>query len=170
MQDNRIIGRKTVPLSSLKLWDKNPKIHTKDGLSRLEQQIDELGDYKPLLVNEDNIILGGNGRTKVYRKKGKEYVEVMVVRARDEATMLKYALSDNDSVGDYDTQALAELTMDSGISLEELKPFEIDIGKPIPITDVLMEFGPDDILGDDKKKPSRTREVTCPSCGDTFEA
>lgn len=168
MDKPHIIGRKVVPLSSIKLWDKNPKIHTDKGLARLKQQIKDLGDYKALLVNEDMIVLGGNGRTKVYRELGKKETEVVIVRAKDEATMLKYALSDNDSVGDYDTQALAELTMSIDIPMEELEPFEIDLGKSISVIDAVMEFGPD--FDTENKKQRQPKEVKCPSCGETFEA
>lgn len=167
MNEPRILGRKIVPLSSLKLWDKNPKIHTKDGLARLEKQIRELGDYKDLLVNEDMIILGGNGRTKVYRQMGKREVGVIIVEARDEATMLKYALSDNDGVGEYDKQALAEYVTSLDIPMIEFEPFEIDLGKSIPITDIVMEFGPD--FDDHEKKSRRPKEVSCPHCGEMFE-
>ncbi len=47
---------KRMKVGDLKLWDKNPrKIQDKD-FKRLKDQIIKLNVYKPLLINQDNIM------------------------------------------------------------------------------------------------------------------
>ena len=48
----------TVSIKKLTGWDKNPRGIKKDDYNRLKKQIQYLGVYKPLLVNEDYVVLG----------------------------------------------------------------------------------------------------------------
>mgnify|MGYP001605570934 CR=1 FL=1 len=83
-------------LSELKVWDKNPRTISKEAFERLKWQLEKLGEYKPLLVNQDNIVLGGNMRLKAYTEMGKDKLWVSPVVTKNEAEMWEYALSDND--------------------------------------------------------------------------
>jgi len=98
-------------ISKLKPWDKNPRDITPEDFERLKTQIRNLDQYKPVLVNEDGIVLGGNMRLRAFQDMNVEEVWVSVVHAPDEATMLKYALSDNDRAGYYLKDKLYELSL-----------------------------------------------------------
>lgn len=98
--------RKVAELSN---WEDNPRSIVEEDFERLKGQIKKLGMYKPLLVNADNIVLGGNMRLRALKDMGIKEVAVTVVDATDPATMLEYALSDNDQVGVTDDLKLAEL-------------------------------------------------------------
>lgn len=130
----------TVPISKLSGWDKNPRGIKKDDYNRLKKQIQDLGVYKPLLVNEEYIVLGGNMRLKVLQDLGVENVWVSIVKASTPEMMAKYALSDNDEAGYYDEQQLAELLQPLEINLDE---YRVNLGKPISINELLAKFGPD---------------------------
>jgi DNA modification methylase len=130
----------TVSIKKLTGWDKNPRGIKKDDYNRLKKQIQDLGVYKPLLVNEDYVVLGGNMRLKVLTDLGVENVWVSVVKASTPEMMTKYALSDNDEAGYYEEQALAELLMPLEINLDD---YRVNLGKPISITELLAKFGPD---------------------------
>lgn len=136
---------KRVPISEVEAWAKNPRnIKTKD-YERLKKQILELGIYKPLLCVRENgryITLGGNMRLRALQELEHKEVDISIVVAKDEATKIKFALSDNDRAGEYDDLKLAELTYPhiEDINLEDYK---IDLGAAITMTEVMERFGPD---------------------------
>lgn len=136
---------KRVPISEVEVWEKNPRnIKTKD-FERLKKQIQELGVYKPLICIRENgkyVTLGGNMRLRALVALNFKEVDVSLVKARDEATKIKYALSNNDRIGQYDEQALAELTY---LHMEEinLEDYRIDVGEPISLKDVIEDYAPD---------------------------
>jgi len=128
-------------ISELTNWDKNPRAVKKNDFERLKRQIERLGQYKPLLINESGIVLGGNMRLRAYREMGMEDVWVSVVNAKTEQKMLEFALSDNDRVGYYQEETLAELiAANPDINLDD---FKVDLGKSLSIGDVLKRFSPE---------------------------
>lgn len=135
-------GKVFSDINALKVWEKNPRfIEHKEDFERLKRQVQELGQYKPLLVTEDGIVVGGNMRLKAMQelkfqevwitelsfgveeqtqeqiaagepKKYRALIDNKVqekVASSVEQIMLEYALSDNDAVGMYNQQELAEL-------------------------------------------------------------
>ncbi len=142
---------KRVPLSEVEVWDKNPRnIKTKD-FERLKRQIQELGVYKPLICVKENgkyTTLGGNMRLRALVALNYKELDISLVNAPDEATKIKYALSDNDRVGGYDEQALAELAYPH-IEEINLDDYKLDIGEPISLKDVIEDYAPD-IDGEDE--------------------
>lgn len=121
------------PISKLKPWDKNPRTIKEHDFKRLQKQIEKLGIYKPLLVTEDGIVLGGNMRLKALTELGKTEVWVSVVEAPDDATKLEYALSDNDRAGDYLELELAELVE---TNLVELDLYKVDLKPTTALKDL----------------------------------
>lgn len=121
-----------VPISYLSNWDKNPRTIVPKDFERLKKQITELGQYKPLLVTKEGIIIGGNMRYKAYLELGHDTAWVSLIEfkqeeagdwyayidgrkqakpyANKEQAMVEYALSDNDRAGHYDEDMLAALT------------------------------------------------------------
>ena len=81
-------------------------------------------------------------RLKACIEMGIKEVPVTIVDAPDEKTKVEYALADNDRVGYYDDQALAELVQSVDIDLGD---FKVDIGQPLSLKDLLERFGPDAI-------------------------
>ena len=142
---------KKVPLSEVELWDKNPRnVKTKD-FERLKRQIQELGVYKPLICFKENgkyTTLGGNMRLRALGALNINEVDISVVKPKTEAEKIKYALSDNDRVGQYDEQALAELTYPH-VEEINLDDYKLDIGEPISLKDVIEDYAPD-IDGEDE--------------------
>lgn len=107
-------GKIWAKTSWLRLWPKNPRVIDKKNLKKLENQIKELGVYKPLVVTPDGEILGGNQRFKVISELAKtdkrfDSVWVSVVEAWTDQERLKYALSDNFSAGEYTRDKLREI-------------------------------------------------------------
>lgn len=135
-------------VSELTNWEDNPRSIVKEDFERLKKQIIKLGMYKPLLINADNIVLGGNMRLRALSELGAKEVAVTVVDATDPATMLEYALSDNDQVGVTDDLKLAELVhlnpIDTAlykVQSNVLRPLESIVNPPDPT----VEGGGDDV-------------------------
>jgi DNA modification methylase len=136
---------KKVPISQVEPWEKNPRGIKTDDFERLKRQILELGVYKPLVCFRNNgkyVTLGGNMRIRALRELGQKEVEISIVRPKSEADKIKYALSDNDRVGYYEEQALAELVYPH-LAKINLEDFKVDIGKAVDLKFILEDFGPD---------------------------
>lgn len=128
----------TWPIHKLKEWDKNPRSITKNGFERLKRQISQLGQYKPLLITSDGMVLGGNMRLKAYRDLGITDVWVSIVTPKDEHEKLEYALSDNDRAGFYDNDLLANLIPE--YPEFEWSTYSVDLKEPTNLADLLDEF------------------------------
>jgi len=134
-------------IDKLKNWDKNPRAIKKDDFERLKKQIQELGQYKPLLVTPDGTVLGGNMRLKAYQALGITDIWVSIVEPKTEAEMVKYALSDNDRAGYYVEQDLAELIQQYGLEIN-LDDYKVDIAQALTLTEVLNQFASTDTKQD----------------------
>ena len=161
---------KRVPISDVEVWEKNPRnIRTKD-FERLKKQIQELGVYKPLICIRENgkyITLGGNMRLRALVSLNFKEVDVSLVDAPDEATRIKYALSDNDRAGEYDDQALAELLYNSKDGIDP-SLFRIDLGNTLSIEELLTQFGPKIEAGEEDVVPEAKKEPVA-KLGDLYE-
>jgi hypothetical protein len=127
-------------VSELKNWENNPRSILEEDFNRLKEQVAQLGVYKTLLVNQDNIVLGGNMRLRAFAKLGIDEVMCGIVETKDEGEMLAYALSDNDSAGTTDDLKLAEVwhlhpikTDLFKIQSNTLRPLESIINPPAPL-------------------------------------
>lgn len=123
------------PITSLIGWDKNPRTIDEAGLNRLKAQLKKFGQYKPLLINQDNIVLGGNMRLKAMLELGVNEVWVTVVETHSEQQMLEYALSDNDRAGQYSQELLNALV----IEYPQLKveQFSVDALPTVSLKDII---------------------------------
>lgn len=126
-------------LSELHGWAENPRDISPESLERLKTQITELGLYKPLLITPEGEVIGGNMRFRALLELGVEDAWVRIVEPKTEAEKVAIALDDNDQIGEYDEQALAELVIDmTGIDLDT---YHIDTGKATKLSYLAEQFG-----------------------------
>lgn len=147
-------------VSELQNWDENPRSISDSEYERLQEHIRRLGVYKPLLINQNNIVLGGNMRLRALKDLGVDEVMCSVVLTDNKAQMIEYALSDNDQMGTTDQQKLAELATINPIKLEI---FAIQIGKITPVQTVVDNFSPTN--DDNQGRLDQTKTLICPQCG-----
>jgi hypothetical protein len=137
-------------LDDLILWDKNPRaIHEVD-YKRLKNLIKELGLFKPFLVNQDNIILGGNMRYRVCKDLGYKEVYVSTVETKDETEMFSYALADNDRAGYYEEDKVADLVLENPTLKLDL--FKLDLGKQVTLDELYKRFTGDELSDEYSQK------------------
>ena len=157
------------PIKDLHNWDRNPRGVKKDDFERLKRLITKLGIFKPFIITEDGTVLGGNMRllaTKELIEEGKltiTEVPVVVVDALTEERKIEYALADNDRVGYYEDQALAELI--TGIDID-LGDYKVDLGQPISLTKLLEQFGPD---VEEDEAPEVSNEPAVSQLGEVYQ-
>lgn len=136
---------KRVPISEVIPWEKNPRNIMKNDFERLKRQIEKLGVYKPLVCVQENggyTVLGGNMRLRALQEMGIKEVEISIVKAETEAEKIEYSLSDNDRMGMYMEDQLAELVYPH-IEEINLEDFKVDLGEAINMKQVVERFGPD---------------------------
>lgn len=125
-------------IADLVNWDDNPRTITEKEFARLQEHIRRLGMYKPLLINQNNIVLGGNQRLRALKDLGIDEVMCAIVLTDNRQQMIEYALSDNDQMGTTDEQKVAEL-----VTADPIKPeiYAVQVSKLRPIETVLKSFG-----------------------------
>lgn len=146
----------TRKVAQLQEWDENPRTISPEEFERLKEHIQRLGVYKPLLINQSNIVLGGNMRLKALKELGIDEVMCSVVLTDNKHQMIEYALSDNDQMGVTDEQKVAELVTLNPIKTEI---FAIHDTKLKPIQRVLDKVSPTPPPANSKVK------YQCPECG-----
>lgn len=168
-----IAEEKIVPIADVEPWEKNPRGIMEKDFKRLKSQILKLGVYKRLLVYKKNgkyIVLGENMRLRALKDLGQESVAVSIINPKSEAEKIQYSLSDNDRVGYYEDQILAELVYPyrKDIIMED---FRVDISAPVDLKTVVDGFGPDGVEEPEFMSESdrRTISVICRSDDELLE-
>lgn len=90
--------------------NKNPRVIKKDSFERLKKSIQDFPDMmklRPIVIDEDNIVLGGNMRFKACSELGIETVSVIKVIGLTEEQKKEFVVKDNKSFGDWDWEMLS---------------------------------------------------------------
>ena len=132
----------TMKVDSLRNWEKNPRAIKKDRFDELKVRIQRHGQFKPLIVTPDGEVLGGNMRLRAYRDLGIDDVWVSVVKPKTEAEKVEIALTDNEEMGYYEDQALAELIAQYKDDID-LTKYSVHLGEPQNLSSLLQEYGPE---------------------------
>lgn len=99
-----------VKLSEIKSNPNNPRIIKDDKFKKLVKSIKEFPkmlEIRPIVVNQDMIVLGGNMRLKASKEAGLK--EVFIVKADDltEEEQKQFIIKDNVGFGEWDWDMLA---------------------------------------------------------------
>ena len=115
-------------LSEIKSNPNNPRVIKDHKFEKLKKSISEfpkMMELRPMVINEDNIVLGGNMRLKALKDLGyKKVPEEWVKRASDltEDETRRFIIADNVGFGEHDWEMLAN-EWDN----EELQDWGLDI-------------------------------------------
>lgn len=147
-QNEEVVQKREIwPVSKLKAWDKNPRAIKKDAYERLKRQLQKHGQFKPLIITMQGIVIGGNMRLKAYLEMGVQNVWVSIVDPENEAEMVAIALADNDRAGYYEEESLAELIQE--LDTIDWEDYHLDLGQTISAAKVLQSLSPDNIVEDE---------------------
>jgi site-specific DNA-methyltransferase (adenine-specific) len=130
-------------ISEVKLNPNNPRLIKDDKFIKLVQSIKdfpEMLDIRPIVVNQDMIILGGNMRFKACKEAGLKEIPVIIADNLSEEKQREFLIKDNTSGGEWDFDMLA-----NEWDVEKLEEWGLDIPNFEP--DVVLEAEEDDFDG-----------------------
>jgi hypothetical protein len=96
-------------LSEVKLNPNNPRLIKDDNFKKLVQSIKdfpEMLDIRPIVVNADMVILGGNMRFKACKEAGLKEVPIIIADNLTEEQQREFLIKDNVSGGEWDWSLL----------------------------------------------------------------
>jgi len=135
-------------LTELRNWDKNPRSIKKDKFEELKNRITKRGQIKPLIITPDGEVLGGNMRLRAMQELGIKEAWVSVVTPTSEADKIEIALTDNEEMGYYEDQALAELIAQYKDEID-LTKYSVHLGQSQTLEEILKQFSPDEVVEDE---------------------
>jgi DNA modification methylase len=112
-------------IASLSAYKNNPRKHPEKQLVKLAASIREFGFALPVLVDEQNVIIAGEGRVMAARRVGLTEVPAIIAHHWSQAQVRAYRLADNRlaELSKWDGEALA-IELSAIIELDE-SPIEI---------------------------------------------
>ena len=130
-----------VKLSDIKLNPNNPRLIKDDKFKKLVQSIidfPEMLKIRPIVVNEDMIILGGNMRFKACKEAGLKEVPIIKTKGLSEEKQREFLIKDNIAGGEWDWNLLAN-------EWDEIKLTEwgLDVWQPTAEVDYSILDGED---------------------------
>jgi hypothetical protein len=99
----------TIKLSKIKPNPANPRLIKDDKFNKLVQSLKdfpEMADIRPIVVNRDMVILGGNMRFKAMKEAGWKECPVVVAELTEEQEK-EFIIKDNVGFGEWDFSMLA---------------------------------------------------------------
>jgi len=141
----------TVKIGNVKSNPNNPRVIKDDNFRKLVNSIKEFPKMlkiRPIVVNDDMIVLGGNMRLKACKEAGLK--EVPIIKASDltEDEQRQFIIKDNVSGGEWDWDML-----NSEWDTEKLEEWGLDM----PI--IMEEPSMDELIGEEQNKPA-TMKIT----------
>ena len=133
-----------VSISSITENSVNPRFINKQKFQKLVNSVKEFPamlSLRPIVVDKDNVILGGNMRYKACKELGLK--EVYIIQAEDltDKQAQEFIIKDNVGFGDWDWDVLA-----NAFDNVELKEWGLDVWQPEdvrPYMDKLKTIGVD---------------------------
>lgn len=116
----RALNIEIVRIDELKHPEKNVRVHTKRQLQELYRSYKQFGQYRPVVVDENNMILVGNGFVEALREYGVQEVKALRYTNLSENKKKKLMIADNQiySLGFDNSDVILEL-------LSEIDDFDI---------------------------------------------
>ncbi len=84
-----------VKIDSLTHPKKNVRIHTKEQIKELYKSVEMFGQIRPIIIDEEGLILAGNGLVEAYREHGQGEIKAMTIPGLTESEKKKLMITDN---------------------------------------------------------------------------
>ncbi|QDP48835.1 MAG: putative modification methylase [Prokaryotic dsDNA virus sp.] len=128
--------KQKISIKKIKPNKNNPRFINNSKFKRLVKSIEEFPqmlEKRPIIVDENFIVLGGNMRLKACKKAGLKEIWIEQVIGWSENQKKEFIIKDNSSFGEWDWDILANQW-----DIEQLEDWGLDIPE-IPIVDVEAE-------------------------------
>lgn len=140
-----------VPITQVKFNPNNPRVIKDDNFKKLVKSIKdlpEMGMVRPIVVNQDMIVLGGNMRLKAMQEIGMKEIPITIVDW-DEDKQRQFIIKDNIGYGEWDFDMLAN-------EWDELELNDWGLNLPNNLLDDIK-----DIAEDEQIKTNWTINIVC---------
>jgi len=130
----------TVKINEVKSNPNNPRIIKDDKFKKLVASIKELPqmlELRPIVVNEDMVVLGGNMRLKACKEAGLKEIPIIKASELNEEQQRAFIIKDNVGFGEWDWDALA-----NEWDAEQLTEWGLDVwkGQDVDLDSLSDEF------------------------------
>ena len=101
----------TIKINEIKLNPNNPRLIKDDKFNKLVQSIKdfpEMLNIRPIVVNDDMVILGGNMRFKACKEAGLKEVPIIKASGLSAEKQREFLIKDNVSGGEWDFELLKD--------------------------------------------------------------
>ena len=128
-------------ITEIKLNPDNPRVIKDDKFAKLKKSIQDFPqmlELRPLVIDENNIVLGGNMRLRALQDLGIDEVPTLYAKDLTEEQKKEFIIKDNLSYGEWDWNILANEW--DNVKLEE---WGLDVWKPsdVNLDDFFEENG-----------------------------
>ena len=154
---------KKVKISEVKTNPNNPRIIKDDKFSKLVKSIQEFPkmlEIRPIVVNADMIVLGGNMRLKACKEAGLKEVPIIFADDLTEDEQKQFIIKDNIGFGEWDWDMLAN-EWESDL-LEEW-------GLSIPIVYEGEDINLDDFFEEDNSEKEQKNKIILEYTDEDFQ-
>lgn len=146
-----------LPIGTLKPNPANPRLIKDDKFKKLVASIQSLPamlELRPIVVNAELMVLGGNMRLKACQAAGLKEVPVVIADALTEAQQAEFVIKDNVSFGEWEWDTLANEWDTGNLTAWGLDVLNVPDFEPSP----------------DESQPRLDQKAlsVCPSCGHKF--
>lgn len=140
-----------VKISEVKANPNNPRLIKDDKFKKLVKSIQEFPEMlslRPIVVNADMIVLGGNMRLKACKEAGLKEVDIIKADDLTEEQQKQFIIKDNVGFGEWDWEDLAnnwdsEQLTDWGLDIPDLEKVEkLEDGEEIEFTQSVQLIPP----------------------------
>ena len=143
-----------VPINTVKANPNNPRIIKDDKFAKLVKSINEFPqmlNLRPIVVNDDMVVLGGNMRLKACKEAGLKEIQIIKASELTEQQQKEFIVKDNVGYGEWDWSDLAN-NWDS----DQLEEWGLDIPGFSDVEDLGENFS----LPDGDKAPFQQMTFT----------
>lgn len=109
---------KTIQVSDVKPYEKNPRTHSPGQIEQLRKSIREFGFTNPVLIDEKGLLIAGHGRLRAAQAEGLDQIPSIVLDGLTEAQKRALVIADN--------QIAVDAGWDSNLLREELAALQED--------------------------------------------
>lgn len=134
-------------IANLKVPEKNIRIHTQNQIKEFVRSINMFGQIRPVVVDENNTILAGNGLITALKESGKTQADVYKIEGLTENQKKKLMIADNKifslGIENLDTLNvfLEELEGDLNIPGFDEEILKAMVSEAEEVTEKLSEYG-----------------------------
>ena len=160
----------TLPMSDIKLNDSNPRVIKDQQMKRLVKSIQdfpEMTELRPIVVDENNVILGGNMRYRAMQGLGYNQTEVVKVSGLTDEQKREFIIKDNVPFGEWDWEELA-----NGWDADELNEWGLDIPEAEAVEQEVEEVDVPEVAGEPDSETGKVYQLGRHRlvCGDCTKA